>query len=263
MKDIMLEIRENALSFFRDSGLMTYPHMHKEIEIIYVKKGRALCYADNNFYEIGDGDLFIAFPNQVHYYMNSEIGEYHVLIFPVDILYKMKKIFFNNIPVSNIIHAGNGSPISIFVNDIINQTGDFKETVQVGLVNQLIPICLSNITIKDKIQTSSSNLQKILDYCSQNFMGEITLDSVAAALHFSKYHISHLLNQKLNIGFNKYINTLRINEAIKLMKYENKSIAYISEDVGFGSIRSFNRAFLELMNTTPSSYYKQIRSPQV
>ena len=36
-------------------------------------------------------------------------------------------------------------------------------------------------------------------------------------------------------------------------------ISDISEDVGFGSIRSFNRAFKDTMNTTPLEYRSQFK----
>ena len=257
MKNIMIETRQNPLTFFQGSGLVSIPHVHKELEIVYVKKGRAVCFADNKFYEISDDDLFITFPNQVHYYMNSELGEYHVLIFPVDILYNLKNIFFNNIPVSNMFHVGRESHISVLVNNIITQDGELKDTIQVGMVNQLIPLCLSKLTLKARMYTKSSNLQKILDYCSQNFAEDISLETIAKELHYSRHHISYLINQKLNMSFKSYINTLRINEAINLMKDKSRNMAYISEEVGFGSIRSFDRAFMKIMNTTPSSYYKQ------
>jgi len=255
MNKVVLEVIDYPLQTMWATRLVPNPHIHKEIEIVYVKNGYAQCYADNKIYEIKTGDMFISFPNQIHYYLNSELGEYAVFIFSADILHNLKNTFFENIPKSNILHTDNPSRKIIF--SIANEKGDFKETIQVGLLNVLVPKYLETASLEPKRHTKSENLQKILNYCSQHFTDEISLSSVAEALHFSKYYISHLLNQKLNIGFSKYINTLRINKAMQLMQQGEENITFISENVGFGTIRSFNRAFMQIANTTPTAYCKQ------
>lgn len=258
MKNVVLEVKKSAIELSTSTRLAPTPHLHKEIEIIYVKKGKAICYADNKFYEISDGDIFLCFPDQIHYYLNPEIGEYYVLIFSPNILYNIKNIFCKNYSENNVFRAKQNSEYSELIYKIFSENGDYKETVQVGLLNQLMPLFLSEAVLKPRIQTGSPTLQAILNYCTQNFTNDISLDSVANELHLNKYHISHLLNQKLNIGFNRYINTLRVYEACNLMEDRDKSLAYISEEAGFGSIRSFNRAFSEIMNTSPLQYYKTI-----
>ena len=76
----------------------------------------------------------------------------------------------------------------------------------------------------------------------------------------SKYHISHLFNNKLGISFNTYINTLRINTACDLLEETDKKTTDISEEIGFGSIRSFNRAFLQIMDMSPLQYRKLVKN---
>jgi len=257
MKKVVLEVRDCPVHTMWTLHLIPNPHIHKEIEIVYVKDGYAQCYADNKIYEIKTGDMFITFPNQIHYYLNSKLGEYAVFIFSAEVLHNLKNTFFDNIPKNNVIHTDNASRKIIF--DIANEKGNFKETIQVGLLNILVPKYLETASLEPKKHPKSENLQKILNYCSQNFTDEISLGVVAEALHFSKYYISHLLNQKLNIGFSKYINTLRINEAMQLMQQGEENITFISESVGFGTIRSFNRAFMQIANTTPSAYCRQCK----
>jgi AraC-like DNA-binding protein len=73
-------------------------------------------------------------------------------------------------------------------------------------------------------------------------------------LHISKYYISHVMSQKLNIGFNDYVNSLRISSACRLLRKSDRSITEISELVGFNTLRTFNRAFFKQMGVTPSDY---------
>ena len=94
----------------------------------------------------------------------------------------------------------------------------------------------------------------IMDFCTHNFTDPITLDSVAEKLHLSKYYISHLINRKLGQNFNEYINSLRISEACAFLRETDKKIAEISEEVGFGTIRSFNRSFKQTTGISPAEY---------
>lgn len=259
MNDVVLEVKDYSILTHWTSRLIPTPHTHKEIEVVYVKDGSATCYADNKIYEIKTGDMFISFPNQVHYYLNSEFGSYAIFIFSADLLHNIKNIFFENIPKNNMVNTENNEDIKKIILNIANEKSSFKETIQVGLLNLLIPQYLETTTLEPRFNSKSENLQKILNYCSQNFTEDISLVSMAKALHFSKYYISHILNQKLNIGFSRYINTLRVNKAIDLMQNGEKCITNISEKVGFKTIRSFNRAFLQITNTTPSEYCNQFK----
>jgi transcriptional regulator GlxA family with amidase domain len=67
------------------------------------------------------------------------------------------------------------------------------------------------------------------------------------------------LNEKLGLSFVTYLNTLRIHNACDLLEDTDKKMAEISADVGFGSIRSFNRAFQTAMNMSPSDYRNQFK----
>jgi AraC-like DNA-binding protein len=73
-------------------------------------------------------------------------------------------------------------------------------------------------------------------------------------LHLSKYYISHLFGDKLGIRFNDYINSLRISEACRLLRTSTLSVTEISDASGFGTLRTFNRAFMKQMGMSPSEY---------
>ena len=83
---------------------------------------------------------------------------------------------------------------------------------------------------------------------------------MAEDLHMSKYHISHLFSEKLNISFSTYISIIRIDAACELLEETDKKTSDISEEVGFGSIRSFNRAFMHLTGTSPLQYRSKFRN---
>lgn len=249
--------RENITKIFVYSlskELTPLPHLHNEIEIIYVFEGEAIVFVDQKSQTLKSGDLFIAFPNQVHFYEESVKGKYLVLLFSADILFELKKIMYNNLPNTNILRNIPNSEIVSLLNKMLETNGNYSRTKVVGILNEVMALLLPETGIKQRIKSDNATLQSVLNYCTENFSSELTLDNVAKALHISKYHISHLLNNKLGIGFNNYLNTIRINAACSLLRNTNQKVAEISEEVGFGSIRSFNRAFLKIMNISPLIY---------
>lgn len=259
MKEVIHENRTKIFTAETVTSLSPIAHFHKEIEIIYVAKGCTTAWADRKKHILNEGDLFLCFPNEIHYYESAKNGKYYVLIPNPDIVFGLKDTFYDNVPLTNSFYANGNTEIIELLEKIFNYNGEYKQTVTVGIINQLFGEILPYFELKNRIKTDNYTLKNVLKYCNENFNDYITLDSVAKNLHISKYYISHLLNEKLNMNFNTYINMLRINLACNLLTETDKKIVDISEEVGFGSIRSFNRAFSQVIGDTPIMYRNKNR----
>ncbi len=263
MKKAVYENKTDPFTLDLACWLDPLPHLHKEIELVYVVSGSTLAYADRNCTALKEGDLFISFPNQVHYYENASRGEYYLLILSPDLLFGLKNLFYENTPKQNVIHLSKKENISRLFLETLNRKNDsYSDTAIVGLINQAFAELLPKFNLKPRIRTDNTTLQNIINYCNENYEFDITLDDLADALHMSKYHISHLFNSKLGLSFSTYINTLRINRACELLEETDKKTTDISNEIGFGSIRSFNRAFLQHMDMTPVQYRKLTKQKQ-
>lgn len=57
----------------------TYPlHLHRQVEMIYVKSGQLRVTIDDNSYVLNAGDLSIAFPNRPH--STESLGESEAIL---------------------------------------------------------------------------------------------------------------------------------------------------------------------------------------
>ena len=157
-------------------------------------------------------------------------------------------------PDRNYIPCGEVEGFDYIFNRVTALSGDYTELALNGYINVLMSRILPILQLKTVNAENNTALYNVIDYCTNNFKEEITLDSIAEKLHLSKYYISHMINRKLNQNFNEYINNLRIAEACNLLRETNIKIADISEDVGFGTIRSFNRAFKQITGISPVVY---------
>lgn len=269
IKEVAYEKKHKKISIGKIYGLTDLRHMHKEIEIVYVKKGKAVAYADTCRCEISDGDIFIAFPNQVHFYDNitdDKNSEYYLLIISYDILEGIKSILRNNVPVNNSISFKDCEYGKQLIEKIMEiRYGSqikYPEIKLIGYTCLLMTEILPLMELQPCANTNNSTLRSILDYCDTHYNEHLTLDDAANALHLSKYYISRLMNDKIKFGFNDYLNTLRVNYACELLSVTDMHISYISEISGFGTIRTFNRVFQSIKHISPLEYRKQNFKPK-
>lgn len=95
---------------------------------------------------------------------------------------------------------------------------------------------------------------------------DLTISKLAEQLECPDHHLRKLINQSLGYSnFNAFLNHYRIETACKRLVDTSLPVLTIALDVGYGSIASFNRAFKEIVGTTPTAYRtaaQQQNSPQ-
>ena len=109
---------------------------------------------------------------------------------------------------------------------------------------------------KNEIKKNDT-LGEIVGYCNKHFCEKLSLEMLERELHINRYYISHVINEKLGEGFNDYLNSLRVNKACRLLIESDKSIKEISDEVGFGTVRSFDRVFMRKKGETAREYRKR------
>ena len=89
---------------------------------------------------------------------------------------------------------------------------------------------------------------------------ELSIEDVAHKLGTNSKYISQVLNEHYRKNFFTFINTLRVEEAQRLLTAGNArkySIIGIARMAGFSSKSSFNEAFRRIVGMTPSRYLEK------
>lgn len=238
-------------------------HLHSHIELVYMFEGSTKVVVDSIEHTLSKGDALIVFPNQIHQYQRVGYEDYFITIFPVDICPEFQKIFMQRVPTDPIIrNACSNAKIPQFAKEMMGLVGCMEGTYNKVKIKGYLLLLLSELfnmmEFVDAKATDVDIIKAILSYCTENYKKDINLDTISAKLHISKYYISHLFKQKLHISFTSYISSLRISEACRLLADVTSSITHISYNVGFNTIRSFNRDFLKYTGMTPKQYRKSI-----
>lgn len=97
-----------------------------------------------------------------------------------------------------------------------------------------------------------------LDYIHKNYMLDFTVTDLADMCHLSETHFRRIFHTIMGTPPLEFINNTRIYHACILLKTTEESILYISGQVGYNSISTFNRCFARSMGTTPRDWRKNI-----
>ena len=85
-------------------------------------------------------------------------------------------------------------------------------------------------------------------------MQELSREDLAESAGMKPDTFSRMFNQHTGKTLNEYIHELRITEAERRLAETDDTVIRISFDVGFDSIRTFNRAFKKFTSMSPVEY---------
>jgi AraC-like DNA-binding protein len=90
---------------------------------------------------------------------------------------------------------------------------------------------------------------------------ELTLTDLASLLDIHPNYLSQVINDLEGVNFYDYVNTLRVEEFIRLVALpENRKFTFLAlaYECGFNSKSAFNRFFKKTTDLSPSEYIKNI-----
>ena len=115
------------------------------------------------------------------------------------------------------------------------------------------------VQLRHRNRDDVSLVNEILNYISNNYTRDITLEDVAKELGYGKHYCSKLFHEYIDMDFRHYVNGVRIQAAKRLLNDNPKrSISEVAYMCGFSSMKTFYRAYRRVYNTVPKR--KEYRS---
>ena len=100
----------------------------------------------------------------------------------------------------------------------------------------------------------NTHVRKALRYIAENFRQHITLETTAEHVGLSSNYFSAVFNSVMGTGFSEYLNSVRIEEAKKLLLSTDYAPADIALFLGFPDQSYFCKVFRKLTGTSPVRY---------
>jgi AraC-like DNA-binding protein len=103
-------------------------------------------------------------------------------------------------------------------------------------------------------------LKRLHQYVEQSYSEPIPLEKAAGIAALESTYFSSYFRAKVGITFTEWLRQVRVKKAMELMKARDLSITEIAYEVGFGDLRTFERAFKKQTQMTPIEFKNSARA---
>lgn len=94
----------------------------------------------------------------------------------------------------------------------------------------------------------------IIEYIEEHLTQKLNLDTLAEAMHYSKYHLHRIFTDTVGLTIHDYIQRRRLSEAAKLLIFSEKPVLDIALLSGYESQQAFTDVFTKMYKLPPGKY---------
>ena len=235
----------------------TRRHYHENYELYFLESGICNYFVDNRYYSLREGDLIFIPSGQIHQTNYTKELHSRRLINCSD-EYIPNEILDELVLTNHIFR----------MLDIIKEISDIFELIEqeYSLHDEYSDRIIKNHTHRlfyliarhknENIGAESENktVETVIEYIKKNYMHEISLSEVAERNAVSGEHLSRVFKKETGIGFNEYVNNLRLGRAEFMLRNEDgKSISEVAFACGFNDSNYFSYRFKKFYGVSPIS----------
>jgi len=257
-------------------------HIHKEIELVLILKGKGTCFIGDYIGNFCPGDIIMLGTNLPHMLKNRiELEETENVIDAEAIIihfseYFIGKDYLQTPEMQPLLNLLNQAKRGIIISDsitaeiaetmcaMIDQT-PFQRIIELFTILQKIAEVsnlkmLSSVSFLEKInKTQNSKLDRVYEFVMNNFSNPISLDDISDVAFMNKTAFCKYFKDRTNKTFNQFLTEIRINYSKRLLMEGDRQIAEISYECGFNNLSNFNRQFKKLNNSTPGCFQRRYK----
>ena len=279
MRDAIRLWESEDISYYCARGNHPKLHSHEWIELSYLYHGALMHSVGGLDYIINEGEYFIVEYGQPHDYVALNDGPFRLMnimfhsrfIDPTLVnarslreVYNHYLIHFSERQLSMtptlIKFSDPTGAIGNYVNEIVREIEEkrfgWRESVRGILINIIIQT-LRSIAYEDYSDEAKAFSRKIIDFVNMNYMHPIKVsDAFKGVVQYSTPYMSKRFKQETGVTFSEYLKHVRIDASRRLLINTDKSVAEISELVGYMDTTFFHNTFRSIVGCTPLEYRK-------
>ena len=249
---------KNELEYRRVVSPSFYLHFHSHIEIYIILSGEVEVLINGQRKLLHGGEISVAMSYDAHGYSTPRFAEAEYLIIPTAYCADVLPLFENRRSASPFID--DPKAFSVVCDAMEHMLSGVNELSERGYIYTILGAILECMPPDEAPRTSEAPMSPdVLIYISENFREELTLTALAEHFGYNPSYLSRNFHNTFGISFGKYLTVLRLREAVMLIRKGDKSITACALESGFGSMRSFYRAFSDEFGCPPKEYIGKIK----
>ena len=246
-----------------------FDHWHQRTEFVYILDGECDIRVGNTCYICKPGDFVVIHSGEVHSFKSDDVCIMYIATFNPGIVYNFQsEVCFlkNYITAEELKKSGLDNELNKTFKEMLDEKTNamtWNEVViqadVIRLYSLLVRYFEKTIHPNDKNISRFKKFQASLMYISEHFSENITLEDIAREINYNKTYVSTLFVTYTGVNFKKYLDRIRINKAMELIRNTDLKITDIALKCGYENIRTFNYVFKRIQGFAPT----KIRNKQI
>ena len=115
---------------------------------------------------------------------------------------------------------------------------------------------LSEMLKPQSVYAVNDPIEQIQIYTRRNYQKNLTVEFLASLFYMNSSYLSHLFRKRTGVKYVSYLNSIRIEQAKKLLETTDRKLYQIAKAVGYENNKYFFRVFKKAEGVTPEQYRK-------
>lgn len=242
---------------------MPTSHFHNKHELYFLESGKTKYVVGSEIYLLNPGDM-VFIPKETFHKTSGEKGmssERVLLVFDDDFVGDEYKEYVDELISNNFIRLPEEHIYKI--KELLRKIEgegrhifpDYSQMQKLYLRELLIMISRHRKKkVSTKYSPSISIIQDAAKFISENYASNITLSSISKKYAMSTSYFSKQFKSVTGVGFNEYLNIIRVTASEKLLISSNKPITKIAMECGFNDSNYYAAVFKKIKGITPKKY---------
>ena len=99
-----------------------------------------------------------------------------------------------------------------------------------------------------------SVIDDVMYYIDHNYSTNLKLEMIASLFGYNSSYLGKLFSKTVGENFNSYVDRVRINHALEMLKDGNLKVYEISDKVGYNNVDYFHKKFKKYTGESPAEY---------
>lgn len=255
-----------GLSIFLDTVDYRSPHIHKELELLWLLEGRMEVHGTQGDFRAGAGDLVLFNPKQTHSFHKLAGACTFLCIQASPHFFAYGFPAVEGLRFDESLAALSGGSRREVCRMLFQMAPPYLrrdpgfELLCAGLLSlvlhRLLEVPHHMLSEAEGLEQErrARRLDRLIDFVEENHRHKILLSDFARREGRSMSYLSHFVKENLGQSFQEYVCAVRFQTACTLIAAGQERLLDVCTESGFSDYRYFSRTFRERLGLTPEEY---------
>lgn len=247
-------------------------HTHNAFEFIGIIDGNATTNARGDKIRLKQGDIAIINPHCVHDILSTDKKSVRCLIVQVsrnflqEYVPELKTTVFSKVCVTREKDTDLNEKIWRLLCKISTAYFSSADVKPLPVIYDILGIFNLLFSETDYVSYTEqeyvehtkiiARITRIAEYIDNNYQYHIGLDDIAKEEDLSPNYVSQFFSRYIGVPFQKYLNNVRLEAALRLLQDTSLSVSEVANYSGFADAKYMSQIFRRYFNCTPRDYRK-------